>query len=354
MSAVSHVSAVRVAEGTAPPLGLKVLVPAPRLDLRPDGPTVSVVVPAMNEARNLPWLARHMPAGVTEIILVDGHSVDDTVEVARSLWPDVVVVSQTRRGKGNALACGFHAATSDIIVMIDADGSMDPGEIPFFVEALVNGADYAKGSRFNAGGGSSDITAVRAVGNKFLNTLTNTLHRTTYTDLCYGYNAFWRRVLPLLSMDPGTPDDDVTERKWGDGFEVETLINIRVHNSGLKIAEVSSFESERLFGSSNLNAVSDGLRVLRTIAIEKRDLRRGDRVRTLAAAVMALSDVSERSKVDAVTATTPGPGEQPAEELAPHHEPQVVQADLRGRVIDLTDRGLNGHRLSDAGSGFAR
>ncbi|WP_407938218.1 glycosyltransferase family 2 protein [Motilibacter peucedani] len=305
-------------------------MPAPRRDLAPDGPSVTVVVPAMNEARNLPWLAKHMPKGIAEIILVDGHSVDDTVAVARGLWPDVRIVSQNRRGKGNALACGFHAATSEIIVMIDADGSMDPGEIPFFVDALVAGADYAKGSRFGTGGGSSDITPVRAAGNRFLNRLTNTLHRTSYSDLCYGYNAFWRRVLPLLAMDPGTAEDDVTERKWGDGFEVETLINIRVHNSGLRIAEVASFESERLFGSSNLHAVSDGLRVLRTIAIEKRDLRRGDRVRALSQQLMRLEDVSERSKVDAVTRTTPAA------------EPDRT-IDLRRSTVDLTAETVNGH-----------
>lgn len=261
--------------------GLKVLVAPSRRDLDPEGPTVSVVVPAMNEARNLPWLARHMPRGVTEIILVDGHSVDGTVEVARELWPDVRVVTQTRRGKGNALACGFHAAEGDVVVMIDADGSMDPGEIPFFVDALVAGADYAKGSRFGTGGGSSDITRVRALGNKGLNILTNSVHGTRYSDLCYGYNAFWRRILPVLDLDPGRLDDDVTERKWGDGFEVETLINIRVHLAGLTIAEVASFESERLHGVSNLNAVTDGLRVLRTIAVEKRDVQRGKRLAAL-------------------------------------------------------------------------
>ena len=249
---------------------LRVLAPALRRDLDPAGPTVTVVVPAMNEARNLPWLAARMPRGVTEIVLVDGRSIDDTVAVARALWPEVRVITQNRRGKGNAMACGFAAATSEITVMIDADGSMDPGEIPLFVDALVEGADYAKGSRFHLGGGSSDITRLRRLGNYGLNALTNVVHGTRYTDLCYGYNAFWTRVRDVMRLEPGSPADSSEDRRWGDGFEIETLINVRVHNAGLRITEVPSYESLRLHGASNLNAVSDGLRVLRTIAFERR------------------------------------------------------------------------------------
>src|ERR1039458_4690201 len=124
-------------------------------------PSVSVVVPALNEARNIPHVFERIPPDVHEVILVDGFSVDGTVTVARQLRPDVRIVRQTRSGKGNALACGFARATGDIIAMIDADGSADPGEIPRFVEALLDGADFAKGTRFAADGGSSDITRLR-------------------------------------------------------------------------------------------------------------------------------------------------------------------------------------------------
>lgn len=264
-------AAVNAAMAELPGDCLQVRVAAPRIDLDPGGPTVSVVVPALNEARNLPWLASRMPAGVAEIILVDGHSRDDTVETARFLWPDVRIVEQTRAGKGNALACGFAAATGDVIVMIDADGSMDPGEIPYFVGALVRGADFAKGSRFVTGGGSSDITRFRSVGNHMLNGLTALVHRTSFTDLCYGFNAFWRHVLPVLGLEVG----EGSERRWGDGFEVETLINIRVHHAGLEVVEVPSFEGVRLHGTSNLHAFTDGWRVLSIIARESRALRKG-------------------------------------------------------------------------------
>lgn len=229
-------------------------------------PTVTVVVPALNEARNLPHVAARMPDGIDEIVFVDGHSVDETVEVARQLWAEAKFVTQTRRGKGNALACGFLAATCDIVVMIDADGSTDPAEIPRFVDALIAGADFAKGSRFIAGGGSSDITVGRRIGNKALNAIVNVKFGAEFTDLCYGYNAFWRKHVRVMDLPP----IEHTDAQWGDGFEIETLINVRVANAGLRIAEVPSFERDRIHGESNLNAVRDGLRVLRTIRGEPR------------------------------------------------------------------------------------
>jgi len=230
-------------------------------------PSVTVVVPALNEARNLPHVFAKLPA-VDELILVDGRSSDDTIAVAQRLRPEVRVVRQNRKGKGNALACGFAAATSDIIVMIDADGSTDPAEIPRFLAALRAGADFVKGSRFLAAGGSADITRSRSLGNGGLNLLVNLLYGTRYTDLCYGYNAFWRHCLPVFELDATSPRPAGDGRLWGDGFEIETLLNLRVARAGLKVAEVPSYEHRRIHGESNLNAVKDGLRVLRTIARE--------------------------------------------------------------------------------------
>jgi Glycosyl transferase family 2 len=238
-------------------------------------PRVSVVVPALNEARNLPHVFARMPPNVHEVILVDGYSVDDTVAVARRLRPDVHIVRQNRTGKGNALACGFAAATGDIVAMVDADGSADPGEIPQFVRALLKGADFAKGTRFAVGGGSGDITRLRSLGNRVLTTFFNLCYRRDYSDLCYGFNVFWRCHAPALGLDatsPPPPDGD--GRLWGDGFEVETLIHIRVAKAGLVVTEVPSFEHPRIHGVSNLNAFHDGIRVLRTILTERRRTRR--------------------------------------------------------------------------------
>ena len=156
----------------------------------------------------------------------------------------------------------------------DGDGSTDPAEIPRFVEALVEGADLAKGSRFCRDGGSDDITRFRRLGNYGLNWLVNRIFRTQFSDLCYGYNAFWRRNLDCLDL----PCTDVPEPQWGDGFEIETVINVRAAKSGWLIREVGSFEGKRLHGNSNLNAVTDGMRVLRTIGREHRERVGGARV----------------------------------------------------------------------------
>ncbi|MBB6471166.1 glycosyltransferase family 2 protein [Sphaerisporangium rubeum] len=220
------------------------------------GVTVSVVVPAMNEAANLPHVFATLPPWIHEVVLVDGHSTDDTVAVARRLRPGLRVVTQSRRGKGNALIEGFAAATGDIIVMIDADGSTDGREIVRFVATLVAGADFAKGSRYASGAGSDDISPTRSLGNRVLTTLANRLYRTRYTDLCYGYNAFWSRHLPALALDC-------------DGFEIETLMNIRAARAGLKVHEVPSHERSRIHGVSNLHAVRDGWRVLKTLFRER-------------------------------------------------------------------------------------
>lgn len=240
----------------------------------PSPVTVSVVVPTLNEARNLPYFFERLPADVFEVILVDGGSKDGTVEVARELYPSVVVLQQTRTGKGNALACGFRECKGDIVVTIDADGSTDPAEIPRFVEALLAGADYAKGSRFRKGGGSHDITRLRRIGNWGLNRFVNLLFRIRFTDLCYGYNALWREALTVLDLpDPDLPEQREGQKLWGDGFEIETLINIRAAAHPLSIQEVASIEARRLHGVSNLSAFGDGTRVLRTILREYRRVR---------------------------------------------------------------------------------
>jgi glycosyltransferase involved in cell wall biosynthesis len=254
-------------------------------------PRVSVVIPTLNEARNLPHVFANMPPDIHEVILVDGYSVDGTVAVARALWPSVRVITQTRTGKGNALACGFAIATGDIIAVVDADGSADPGEIPRFVRALTDGADFAKGTRFADGGGSSDITRLRSTGNRLLTALFNANYGSGYSDLCYGFNVFWRRHADVLGLDSTSPASAGGTRLWGDGFEIETLIHIRVAQAGLVVAEVPSFEHPRVHGASNLNAVSDGIRVLRTIMIERRAARPG-RARAASPAVVPAGRVA--------------------------------------------------------------
>ncbi|GAC1387691.1 MAG: hypothetical protein NVSMB33_17280 [Ktedonobacteraceae bacterium] len=218
-------------------------------------PQISVIIPTRNEAQNLQFVLPYIPSIVSEVILVDGHSTDDTVAVAQQLLPTIRVIQQKGQGKGDALRDGVAASTGKIIVTLDADGSARPDEIPQFVEALMNGYDFAKGSRFLSGGGSDDITWLRRLGNYWLCKLVNALFGTRFSDLCYGYNAFWKYRFEQINIEC-------------DGFEVETLINLRMHKCQLRIIEVPSFEYRRCYGQSNLRTFRDGWRVLQTIMQE--------------------------------------------------------------------------------------
>lgn len=219
--------------------------------------TVTVMVPCMDEARNLPLVLPRIPSWVHEVVLIDDHCTDDTVEVARRLLPDVVVVTNRRApGKGNALLTGAEAATGSLLVQIDADGSEDPAEINAFIGALLAGADYAKGSRFVEGGGSTDLSTLRRLGDRALTLLARMMFPgTRYTDLCYGYNAYRRERVPVLLGAPG--------------FEIEAAMNVRARRAGLRVSEVPSFETDRVYGSGKLHSWRDGWRVLRTLFRER-------------------------------------------------------------------------------------
>jgi glycosyltransferase involved in cell wall biosynthesis len=242
-----------LATGTADQL--TPVVPEPRLGAVGSEPglavvkTVSVVIPAMNEERNIAWVLERVPPYVDEVLLVDGHSTDDTVPVARQVRPDVRVVPQRGCGKGAAMRTGFEAAVGDYVVVLDADGSMDPGEIDYYVAALDEGYDLVKGSRQLPGSGSLDLTPVRRWGNHVLVATVNMTWGSEFTDLCYGYLAFRRNRLDELALT-------------GRGFEIETEIALNAIHAGLRIAEVPTIELLRHYGTSHLHAWRDGRRIL--------------------------------------------------------------------------------------------
>jgi glycosyltransferase involved in cell wall biosynthesis len=240
--------------------------------------TVSLVIPVKNEARNIAWVLEQIADDVGEVILVDGNSTDATLITARSCRPDIKVVLQEGIGKGSALRTGFFAATGDVIVTMDADGSMAPQESRHYLHFLTNGYDFVKGSRFIAGGGSLDITPFRRLGNRFLLAVFNALYGGDLTDLCYGFCAFHRRYLELLALS-------------ATGFEIEAEMVVRAMQAGLRIAEVPSLELPRRAGKSNLHSIHDGIRVLRTVVRSHRSGASGRLVQSVRKRVHASDSV---------------------------------------------------------------
>jgi hypothetical protein len=226
---------------------------------------VTVVIPALNEEHNLPLILENLPP-VDEVVVVDGRSRDDTVAVAREVRPDVVVVRQTRSGKGNALVCGFAASTGDIVVTLNADGSADPQEIPRFVDALLSGAEAAHGSRFRPGGDHRDAGAPERFGHGVLCRIVNVFFGTRFTDLSCGYNAYWRELLPALALP--APDARGPKRgrlAWGEGPEIDTLTTLRMATQGLRVVEVATVGYPRIYGEERpRRLLPAALRALRT------------------------------------------------------------------------------------------
>ena len=222
----------------------------------PSSGTVSVIIPTLNEAGNLPYVLNTIPAWVHEVIVVDGRSDDDTQRIAMVLRPDVRIVHELKHGKGAAMKAGLYAATGEYLIALDADGSMDGREIGAFRDALLAGAEYVKGSRFCAGAGSSDITRFRRFGDGGICFLLRVLFGARYSDATYGYIGVRADRLDALALD-------------SDGFEVETLIGIRARRARLRTAEIPCYEAHRIHGTSNLRAFHDGLRIFRVIIRER-------------------------------------------------------------------------------------
>ena len=212
----------------------------------------------MNEEKNIARVIRELKfIGFSNILVIDGNSNDKTVKIARKLG--VTVIRQNGKGKGNALrqAFSYDGLDGNVVVIMDADGSMNPKEVFSYIEALKYGVDMVKGSRFMPGGRSEDMTFIRRIGNSLFVLMTNLLCSTNYTDLCYGFAAFRRDAIARLYPHLQSKN-----------FEIETEIFIKAKKLGLKAIEVPSIELRRKHGKSNLRVYKDGFRILKTIIHE--------------------------------------------------------------------------------------
>ena len=217
------------------------------------GTEISIVIPSLNEERNMPHLIsgirRIMSGKKYEVIVVDGYSTDNTAVIAENMGARVLYDNV---GKGSALIKGLLSARGEILISMDADLSHEPRELGLLVSSIKSGYDICMGSRFIAGGNSEDISAIRAFGNKVFVVLVNSLFKSHYSDICYGYRSFNKKILQRLNL---------SER----GFGIEAEISIKAAKLGLKTIEVPSTEKKRSAEEAKLRTFRDGYIILKTI-----------------------------------------------------------------------------------------
>jgi glycosyltransferase involved in cell wall biosynthesis len=223
----------------------------------------TLVIPACNEESAIGRVLDELPRGLGQILVVDGVSTDQTRGVAQNVDRQrVEVVSRTRRGKGNALACGLGMAEGEFVILMDGDGSAAPVDLGAMVSRLASeDLDFVKGHREPAGG-ISIRDHVRKFGTGLLTSYFNASFDSTFKDVCCGFVALRRDVIPEFGLNWMEREDRV---RWHDGFEIDALLVGRALITGLKIAEQPVSYLPRLGGRTKTRAIRDTGRITRVI-----------------------------------------------------------------------------------------
>jgi dolichol-phosphate hexosyltransferase len=202
---------------------------------------ISVIICARNEAGGIGHLVASVKPYCEEIVVVDGHSGDETAALAEQAGARVVL--DNGRGKGDAYQVGIRETVGDIQVFMDADGSHDPAEIPHIVQPIKDDrADLVIGSRHRGGSDEwqGDLnTWLRAMGSGFLAVVINARWKSNLTDVLNGFRAARRAValqVPLHAVD----------------FDIEQHMIVQFLKYGHRVTEVSSHEYCRKWGKSKL------------------------------------------------------------------------------------------------------
>ncbi|MDP3990842.1 MAG: glycosyltransferase family 2 protein [Candidatus Nealsonbacteria bacterium] len=212
---------------------------------------VSLVIPTRNEAKSLGRTIQEIPAGfVDEIIVSDGHSTDGTLETAKGLGCQAI--TQEGRGFGLGIISGIKHCTGDIIIIMDADGSQNPADIPRLIEKIKEGYDIGWGSRYVQKKKTADDTWLRYFGNQFFTFLTRILHGVKTADILYMFAAFKKEVFEKVSLR-------------SPGFEFCIELPVKAHKAGFKFGEVPCVERKRLADETKVNDLLDGWKILSAI-----------------------------------------------------------------------------------------
>lgn len=220
---------------------------------------VSLIIPTKDESGVIGSVLKEVPRNIIdEIIVIDGHSTDTTGEEAKAqLRPgEDKFILQKKKGFGSALLQAFKIAKGDVVVIMNADGSHNPKDIPALLKKIGQGYEYVMASRYMKEGRSDDDTIVRFIGNRTLTFLTNLFYGVNVTDSLFFYTAITRKGLNKLHFS-------------SPGFEFCIEMLIKANKDGLKFAEVPVIERRRFSGKSKVNALSAGWKILMVILREK-------------------------------------------------------------------------------------
>lgn len=212
---------------------------------------VSVIIPTLNEVSTIKMVLDSIPKDIVdEILVIDGHSKDGTVELVKKLgYP---IYFEEGNGFGAAFATGAKKATGDIIVFINSDYSHDANDIAKFLKKIDEGYDIVMASRYLKGGGSDDDSLLHYIGNRIITFTANMIHGTHYSDILYFYLAAKKEVFEKV-------------KTTAQGFEYCIELPIKAHKSGFRITQVPSFERKRAGGKAKVNALIHGSKIFFSI-----------------------------------------------------------------------------------------
>jgi dolichol-phosphate hexosyltransferase len=213
---------------------------------------VCILIPTLNEGRTIGGLVKaYRELGFGDVLVVDGHSSDNTVAEATAAGARVILQSGT--GKGMAVQQAFNMIEKEITVMVDGDGTYLPAEVDRLIEPVASGmADQAMGNRF-ANYGKGAFTRLNHLGNKLLNWLFNITYHVRYNDILTGYRAFNRKAMRIMNLNQG-------------GFGIETELTVECIKKDLRICEVPiTYLPRHSDAPTKLNPLGDGVKIGYTI-----------------------------------------------------------------------------------------
>jgi len=236
-------------------------------------PSVSVIIPTRNEAGNIKSILQRMPVlgKKTELIFVEGHSSDNTYETINELVEDnsdkkCKVFQQSGRGKGDAVRLGFEMATGEMLIILDADLTVPPEDLPRFVDALASGrGEFINGVRLVYPLEDQSMRFLNMVGNKFFSLVFSWLLGQPVKDTLCGTKVLWRRNYKTIAAN----------REYFGDFDPFGDFDLLFGAAKLnfKLVEMPIRYRSRKYGSTNIDRWRHGWVLLRMVVFAARRLK---------------------------------------------------------------------------------